>query len=238
MATLPSKAKITSSFDNAALTYDSASEIQKQSAKHLIKMITSNKFSVNSILDIGCGTGHVSVELRKKYPFASFDLCDISQNMLHIAEAKLKQQVQLICADAESFHFVKHYDLGIANLSLQWFDSIEEFLPKILRTCSTFAFTTLLNTSFRQYKNLFQTPPTFEYPSFQDLLRICKTLNRAVHYDIRKYTKTCDNMFGVSRYFTQLGANLKSTNQPVLKSNKSNLSINLEYDVFFCCLTS
>ena len=51
-------------FDKSADTYDSVAEVQKMSAADLVDLI--NLDCVTSILDIGCGTGNVSLELLKK----------------------------------------------------------------------------------------------------------------------------------------------------------------------------
>ena len=237
MTVVIDKDKVASAFDRAAMTYDSVADIQQLSADHLIKMVGSCAKSINSILDIGCGTGSVAAKLHKNYPQASFDLCDISQNMLDVAQTKISSKTNLICADAEFYNFSNHYDLCISNLCVQWFESIEEFLKKISKSCSMFAFSTLIDSSFSQYKNCFEIPPTFRYQTAKELLSICKSMNCVTLYDIKTFNKEFENMFAVRRYFSKLGANVKSQEIIKLKSDIDlDAPIAMNYDIFFGCL--
>ncbi|MBQ3564738.1 MAG: methyltransferase domain-containing protein [Alphaproteobacteria bacterium] len=216
-------------FDKSADTYDSVSEVQKFAATDLIDLI--NLANVTSVIDIGCGTGNASLELLKKYPDANVTLCDISENMLKVAAKKLNKPADMICYDAEKYAFDRHYDLGVSNLCLQWFSDIDAFLEKVHRFCNVFAFSTLLNSSFENYKKLFSKPPTFRYPSLKELT------NRHAFkkYCTKKYTLEFENFFGVAKYFRKLGAYSKShdTDSHLIVSDQP---VSLEYDIFFAIL--
>lgn len=217
-------------FDSSANTYDSVAEIQTLSSRCLVSLLDIE--NVSSILDVGCGTGNTSLELLKRYPNAEFTLLDISPNMLDVASKKFPKSVDTICCDAESYEFDKSYDLVISNLSVQWFSSLPKFIEKIKKHCCTFAFSTLINTSFERYKDLFQLPPTFDYPSSEKLLSEISNLST---YKIERYTLELENFFAVTRYFKKLGAYLKSNDNSCLK-NSGNEKIFLDYDVFFAVL--
>ena len=219
------KEQIKTCFDNAANTYDSVAEIQRKSAKVLMDFLDDRKIS--SIIDIGCGTVNVSLELYKKYPDAEYTFCDISENMLRIAAEKFPKASKQICCDAENYEFDRSYDLAISNLSMQWFSEAEKFIERIKTHCKLFAFSTLLNTSFESYKKLFKFPPTFKYPTLDEILKITPQ-----QYAIKRYAIELDNFFGVARYFKKLGACLKSHNNPSKLASK-NSPIILEYDIFF-----
>ncbi len=218
------KEQIKNCFDHAANTYDSVASIQKLSATRLVKLV--NKDSFVSILDIGCGTGNTSLELYPKYPDAEYTFCDIAKNMLEIAAKKFPKPVKQICCDAEHYEFEQYYDLAISNLSMQWFTDIKAFIQKIRKRSRLFAFSTLLNTSFASYQKLFETPPTFKYPTTEEMLSI--TLQQ---YAIQRYTIEFENFFGVAKYFRKLGAHVKSHSNPPKLINK-NTPIKLDYDIF------
>ena len=216
------KEQIKTCFDNAANSYDSVADVQKSSAKVLANLIDSDEIS--SVIDIGSGTGNASLELYKKFPSAEYTFCDISENMLKVASEKFPKNITTICCDAENYVFNRHYDLAISNLSMQWFSDLEKFIRRFKTHCNLFAFSTLLDTSFKNYKKLFQLPPTFEYPTADEILRIVPK-----QYVIKNYTVEFENFFGVARYFKKLGACLKSHDNRTQLIFK-NSSIVLEYD--------
>lgn len=223
-------------FDKAATTYDSVADIQRESSQMLISLIGHIQH-INSVIDIGCGTGATSLALYKKYPDAHYTLCDVSSAMLQQAKKNFPCPVKLLCANAEDYEFSDIYDLGISNMSLQWFNDIGRFLSKILKICPTFVFSTLMYKSFQSYSACFEVSPTFDYPSMDELLDICTKSGYIAKHQTKRYIKKCANMFAVSKYFRKLGAYMKSQKKPVLKRG-INLSapIFLEYDVFFAVL--
>ena len=62
----------------------------------------------NAILDVACGTGDVSLELRQKAPRARIVGLDFSQAMLDLAQVKIEQAqvgIELVAASAEELPF-------------------------------------------------------------------------------------------------------------------------------------
>lgn len=214
-------------FNSSANTYDSVADIQRLSSEKLIEMI--GKKDVFSVLDIGCGTGNTSLKLYEKYPDAEYTFCDISERMVKVSSGKFPKEAKIICTDAEDFIFTERYDLAVANLSMQWFSDQIKFLEKIKNYCKTFAFSTLLNSSFERYRDLFEIPPKFNYPSAEELRN-----NSVKNYCIRKYTLEFENFFAVAKYFKKLGAHAISET----KINSKNISekIFLDYEVFFAVM--
>ncbi|MDR1057543.1 MAG: methyltransferase domain-containing protein [Coxiellaceae bacterium] len=211
-------------FDKASETYDSVAEVQILSSAHLSSMIknTLRNSTVNSILDIGCGTGNTSLEVMKIYPNADYTLCDVSEKMLHKAQVKLN--IYGICADAETYNFTKKYSLIISNLAMQWFESIDFFLRKNSKNCRYFAFSTLLNTSFRIFDK-----SAITYPSLEKMKFLCKKHSKLLGCDIQRYELQFKNPFGLARYFRKLGA----ITYPSKKLLTHHHKIILNYDIFF-----
>lgn len=224
------KNQIEKCFSKAASDYDSVADIQRQSSQMLISLL--DDLNPTSVIDIGCGTGNTSLILQEKHPKAEYTLCDISQSMLDYAQKKFPKDVTLIHADAESYDFTKNYDLGVSNLSMQWFLGIEKFLEKIMRVCRVFAFSTLTKLSFQSYREHFESPPTFDYPTVDEILTWCNESGLVKACKTHQYIKTCNNFLAVAKYFRKLGAFSRSTEQPVLKKTFST-PISLEYEVIF-----
>ncbi|MDR2158095.1 MAG: methyltransferase domain-containing protein [Holosporaceae bacterium] len=232
------KEKITLSFDAASQTYDSVSEVQILSSARLVDMLKDVRPSghIQTILDVGSGTGNTAAEVMKIYPNAGYTLCDISENMLQKAKLRIKRANYIIC-DAEKYDFIEKYDLGISNLALQWFESIDRFLEKILKNCRFFAFSTLLDGSFREYDNFLLQHGIFHfnYPSADEIKRICEKRGKLTAWKIESYALQFENSFGLARYFKKLGTAPQSFPKnilPLLNEHK----INLNYEVFFTIL--
>lgn len=69
------------------------------------------------VADLGCGTGNVSVALKKRYPRAEVTCVDLSENMLAYAGKKLRKHrdVEYCLSDIRDFD-LKGYDAVISSL--------------------------------------------------------------------------------------------------------------------------
>lgn len=123
------KTVIKKNFSKFAHFYDSYSSIQRLCAEKLISIADGKDFK--NILDIGCGTGHYTALLRRKFPFSLITAVDISKEMVKIAQNKLaKESIDFIVTDAENLDFQNNFDFISSNVSLQWFDDLELVLKK------------------------------------------------------------------------------------------------------------
>ncbi|MDR0632146.1 MAG: methyltransferase domain-containing protein [Holosporaceae bacterium] len=222
------KEKIKSSFDNAAKTYDSVAQVHVLSSAKLVSMLGSFNLRPKTILDIGCGTGNTSVELKKLYPHAEYTLCDISKNMINQALLKIPNAKHIVC-DAEKHNFGEHYDLVVSNLAMQWFESIDEFLGNMLKKCRYFAFSTLLDRNFSDYGDLFDEW-SGNYPSLQKLKNIVEKHGKLLKSSIERYDLLFESQFGAARYLKTLGAAPFPTSRNITQKLNTR-RINLNYEV-------
>lgn len=72
------------------------------------------------VIDLGCGTGTVARAVKDAFPQARVTCLDISQNMLQIAETKLKDtdDTTYINSNFYEFDFHKKYDATVSSLAL------------------------------------------------------------------------------------------------------------------------
>jgi len=80
----------------------------------------SKKHSLHTVLDIGTGTGLLSLMYAQKNPDAIIDAIEIDEAAAEQARENveafpMKNQVHVYCADARSFSFPHKYDLIISN---------------------------------------------------------------------------------------------------------------------------
>ncbi|MFI5136485.1 MAG: class I SAM-dependent methyltransferase [Sphingobacteriales bacterium] len=75
------------------------------------------------ILDLGCGTGHLTNEIKK--PGAEVTGLDASADMIARA-ANTYPDIQFVEADATDFHFDEPFDAVFSNATLHWVHKADE----------------------------------------------------------------------------------------------------------------
>ena len=72
------------------------------------------------ILDLGCGTGTISQEVKKRFPNASITCVDLAENMIKMAKTKLSiyPDVEFVRADFRDLNFKGEYNAVISSLAL------------------------------------------------------------------------------------------------------------------------
>jgi malonyl-CoA O-methyltransferase len=102
------KARVRASFNRAANTYDAAAVLQKQVREEMLSRLDLVKIAPQAILDAGCGTGHGSFGLQKRFRSAQVYSLDIALNMLQQTELQRPfLQKILNCQQQHGFGVVK-----------------------------------------------------------------------------------------------------------------------------------
>jgi malonyl-CoA O-methyltransferase len=120
---------IKNNFSKFARYYDTYATVQNHAARMLIKKLQSD--NIESILDIGCGTGNYTRLLIEKFPKAKIKALDISEEMISVAKNKLNLAgVEYVVVDAETEEFKGEFDLISSNATFQWFNDLEKMLNR------------------------------------------------------------------------------------------------------------
>ncbi|MBI3813976.1 MAG: methyltransferase domain-containing protein, partial [Nitrospinae bacterium] len=117
------KSVIKTSFSKRADTYDKFASFQKEIANLLLSEIYKRDFSPKNILDIGSGTGNISINLAENYKFSNIVACDIAHGMSVFAQGKRNGQsnIHIATADTETLPYPSNsFDLIASNLMFQW----------------------------------------------------------------------------------------------------------------------
>ncbi|HHS48929.1 MAG TPA: methyltransferase domain-containing protein, partial [Desulfurella acetivorans] len=115
------------SFDLAAKTYSSFSELQNEVAKSLMGMI-SEKFFEN-VLEIGVGDGKLASIIN--FDYKNYIGIDLSPNMAFMFKKNHPSKYSVI-GDAENLPFRPNtFDLIISSSVFQWFTNPKESIPKL-----------------------------------------------------------------------------------------------------------
>lgn len=119
--------RIKKHFEEEAQEYDAI--IQKlipyyeQMVNALVSVIPFSKDDTFNMIDLGCGTGTVSMAVKDRFPHVKITCIDIADKMLEIAKEKIGSDVTCIQADFNSFEFASQYDLIVSSLALHHLES-------------------------------------------------------------------------------------------------------------------
>ena len=140
--------QLRASFERASGSYESAARLQVSVAAELLERLVAFDFGPEVVLDLGCGTGRMSVELKERYPRSQVIALDLSAGMLREARRHLDSGLSFerVCGDALRLPLKDaSVDLVFSNLMLQWCEPLERALAevrRVLKGSGFFAFST------------------------------------------------------------------------------------------------
>jgi ubiquinone/menaquinone biosynthesis C-methylase UbiE len=114
------------SFDHFAEAYDAAASLERNH-DFFIRHLPENR---GRVLDVGCGTGLLALELSKK--FDAVIAIDISEPMLAIARRKrAAANVEYRQADANQLVLEETFDAIVSHTAFHHFENIPETLSRL-----------------------------------------------------------------------------------------------------------
>jgi len=213
------KARVRASFDRAANTYDAAAILQKQVRDEMLSRLDLVKVTPQVILDTGCGTGHGSIALQKRFNQAHIVSLDISLSMLRATYAnqpflkKLISKQSLVCADIERLPVSDGcIDILWSNLAMQWCNDLDAAFSeanRVLKPNGLLMFSTFGPDTLKELRASSQNGHT-HVSRFIDMHDIGDALTRtgfsAPVLDVERYTLTYDDVKDVMRDLKAIGA--------------------------------
>jgi len=156
MAKTGRKAEIGDAFGAAACHYDASASVQRIVAMHLAAMAGRERLPENAhILEIGCGTGLLTHEIRALWPHATLIATDLAPQMLD-ATARREAADLLLAMDGEEPAFEgRWFDLILSSLAFQWFADLPGALARLrglLRPGASLYFATMGAESFASWR--------------------------------------------------------------------------------------
>ena len=142
------RARTRRAFDRAARGYDAVAVVQGRVREELLGRLDVVRIEPAVVLDLGAGTGHASIALKRRYRTAQVVALDLSPAML--AEAARRQTLlrrfRRVCADAAALPLGEaSVDLVFSNLVLHWCndpDAVFRECRRVLRPGGLFTFST------------------------------------------------------------------------------------------------
>ena len=218
------KSRVRASFDRAAQTYDAAAILQKLVRTEMLSRLDLVNIRPKVILDAGCGTGHGSFSLQKKFSSAQVVSLDIALGMLQKTYeqqpffSKLFKQKNLVCADIERLPIAtKSLGMVWSNLALQWCNDLDAAFSEVARVLQPeglFMFSTFGPDTLKELRvasgSVNAETSTTRVSRFIDMHDIGDALTRAGFsapvLDVERYTLTYDDVKSVMKDLKAIGA--------------------------------
>lgn len=171
------KADIGAAFGAAADRYDASATVQRAVAAHLADMAARERLpAAPHILEIGCGTGLLTHEIRARWPSATLIATDLAPEMLAATDRRGAAD-QLLAMDGEAPVFEgRWFDLILSSLAFQWFSDIPAALARLhglLRPGASLYFATMGAESFASWRTAHERcgeqAGIGDYPALADL---------------------------------------------------------------------
>jgi len=140
--------RVRRSFGRAARGYDAAAILQSRVRTELLDRLEVVRIEPTVVLDLGAGTGHASLALKRRYRGAQVVALDLAPGMLQEAGRRqtLLRRFRRVCADAAALPLgTGSVDLVFSNLMLQWCndpDAVFRECRRVLKPGGLLTFTT------------------------------------------------------------------------------------------------
>ena len=217
------KVRVRASFNRAANTYDAAAVLQKRVREEMLSRLDLVNIKPKAILDAGCGTGHGSFALQKRFSNANIVSLDLAFNMLQQTKLqrpwlqkclqKMLHQQHLLCADIENMPIASN-SMGLvwSNLALQWCNNLDGAfieLARVLQPEGLLMFSTFGPDTLKELRAATTNGHT-HVSRFIDMHDIGDALIRAGFstpvLDVEHYTLTYDDVKSVMTDLKSIGA--------------------------------
>lgn len=152
------KQEICNAFNKHSQNYERAAIVQREIGERLFERLDYLKIQPRTVLDLGCGCGYFSKQLKKRYPKALIVGLDLAIEMLFQSKAKQSwlKQWPLVNADMTSMPFpTGMFDLVFANQAIHWVSPLNLVMQEINRVMNVdgcFMFSTLGPDTFRELR--------------------------------------------------------------------------------------
>jgi len=141
-------ARVRRSFGRSARAYDAAAVLQKRVREELLERLEVVRLEPQAVLDLGAGTGHASLALKRRYRSSQVIALDLAEGMLREAGQRqtLLRRFRRVCGQAAALPLREgSVDLVFSNLMLQWChdpDAVFRECRRVLKPGGLLTFTT------------------------------------------------------------------------------------------------
>ncbi|MCH9755566.1 MAG: malonyl-ACP O-methyltransferase BioC [Gammaproteobacteria bacterium] len=167
--------EVCNAFHRQATVYEAAAQVQREIGEQLFERLSYLKIEPQYVLDLGCGTGLFTKQLKKCYPKAVVVGVDLARGMLTEARAKSRwpqKKMAFVQADMHALPFLNNtFDLVFSNQVLHWsnqWPALMRELNRVMHVGGCLMFSTLGPDTFLELRE--DKPTTFAHANtFMDM---------------------------------------------------------------------
>jgi len=124
-------------FSRSARGYEAAAALQREVESRLLESLDYlEDQKPQTVVDLGCGPGHASAAMRRRWPKARVLALDIALPMLREAKKQSgwRRSFDRVCADARALPLADaSVDVLFSNLCVQWIDDLPALFSEFRR---------------------------------------------------------------------------------------------------------
>jgi len=204
-------------FDRASASYDEAALLQAEVRSRMLDRLDLVELKPRIAVDAGCGTGHGSRALLRRYPGCQVIALDLSEGMLARARRQrhwLRTPLPL-CADSARIPLTDDsVDMVFSNLMMQWCNDLDSLFAeyrRILKPGGLLTFSTFGPDTLRELREAWSTADGFVHVSrFIDMHDIGDAMVRAglaePVLDVEQFCMTYGALTDLMRDLKAIGA--------------------------------
>ena len=242
------KRLVRESFDRAAAGYDEVALLQQTIAQRLLERLDLIKLQPQRILDVGAGTGQLTLQLTRRYKNCEVIALDLAPAMLKLARQRLGTldkwfgKQRFICGDADHLPLADNsVDMIISNFAIQWCSDLDQTFTefqRVLKPNGLLLFTTFGPDTLKELRQAWRTvDDAIHVNSFIDMHDIGDAMMRAKFsdpvMDTERLTLTYKDGMAVMRDLKAMGAHNVSAGRSHALTGKQKLQQMLNaYDTF------
>ena len=218
------RSAIRDNFEKASASYDESAVLQARVRQQLIERLDWIAFEPDTVLDLGCGTGHAARALAARWPKARVIAVDFAPGMLReAARHDESARCERLCADALGLPLPDaSVDLLYSNLMLPWCDDLDAAfseIARVLRPRGLLTFTTLGPDTLIELHEAWHEADDYTHViPFADMHNIGDGLIRAglvePVLDVVRYTLTYPDIYSLMRDLKAIGVRNATTRRP------------------------
>lgn len=202
------KEKVKKHFSRHAENYDKYAILQKEMGELLLEQIKKGTNSPKSILDVGTGTGEMTLKLPSLFPEAEITAIDIAEGMIKVARSKSgRRHIKFESADGEFLPYPSEtFDILISNAALQWMNlalAYPEFF-RVLKPKGNLFFTTFGPQTLKELDNLGFSKHLF--PAKEEHLKLLNQKFQKVEIFSQNQVKDYSNLKELFCFIKKTGA--------------------------------
>lgn len=127
---------VRSTFDRVARLYDRHAAVEQEVAARLLERLEFQRLTPQRIVDLGCGTGQASADLKSRFTKAEVIGLDVSPAMLAQLRrrSRVLRRLRAVCADMSALPLANQStQLLFSNLAMQWCPDLSALFAEFRR---------------------------------------------------------------------------------------------------------